>query len=378
MHLQNCMKFLYLFLFNIHIYEMIFIIYNYKKYNPYKGGRSMKSFHEQPTKSIDIESVTIRDIWKARKRINPIIRKTPLLKSTALSKYSNASVYLKMENLQEIGAFKVRGAANKILSLTPEQQKRGVTTFSTGNHGLAVAYVAGQLGIKAVICISNRVPKAKIDAIKSFGAELQIYGKSQDDAEKYCYKLQEEQGLTVIKPFDDPYIIAGQGTIGLELLEDLPEIDTVVIPLSGGGLLSGIALTLKSNDSNIEVTGVSMERSAVMYESLKAGRPVVLEEHDTLADSLLGGIGLDNRYTFNLVRQYIDNTVLVSEEAIAEGMAFMLDQHRVVAEGAAATGIAAALQRTIKIPGKNIAIIVSGCNVDLSVLMEVTQKCNKI
>jgi threonine dehydratase len=317
---------------------------------------------------------TIRDVWRARKRIAPIVKKTPLVYSPFLSEHINSSVYLKLENMHDIGAFKVRGAANKILSLSHEEQTRGVTTFSTGNHGLAVAYVAKQLGIKSVICISERVPKNKVEAIKRLGADLKIGGDSQDDAERNCYHLQEKEGMTIIKPFDDPYVIAGQGTIGLELLEDLPEIDMVIAGLSGGGMHSGIGLCLKSTDPAIDIVGVSMEQGAVMYHSLKAQKPIVLEEHNTLADSLLGGIGLDNQYTFEMVKNFVDDTILISEEAIAEGMAFMLKHHRMVVEGAAATGIGAILHNKIANPKSNIVIVISGGNVDPSDHYEITKK----
>lgn len=324
------------------------------------------------------DDITIRHIWEARKRISSIAGKTPLIHSAILSEKAGRPVYLKLENVHEIGAFKVRGAANKILSLSEEEKKRGVATFSTGNHGMAVAYVAKKLGIEAVICISNRVPKAKVDSLKRLGAQIEIYGDSQDAAGERCYQLEREKGLTVIKPFDDPDVIAGQGTIGLEILEELPNVTDVIVPLSGGGLLSGIGLAMKSNDSGIRVTGVSMEKSAVMYESLQAGKPIVLEESKTLADSLLGGIGLDNQYTFRMVQQYMDDVLLIQEEEIAYSMALMMDKHRIIMEGAAATGIAAVYGNKISHQSGDIAIIVSGNNVDLSVLFSVYQKYNLI
>jgi threonine dehydratase len=317
--------------------------------------------------------VTIRNVWEARKRIASVVNRTPLIQSFVLSEMIGRPVYLKLENVHDIGAFKVRGAANKILSLSEEEKKRGVVTFSTGNHGMAVAYVARKLGIEAVVCISNRVPKAKVDSLKRLNAKIEFYGNSQDDAEERCYELAKEKGLTVVQPFDDPYIIAGQGTIGLEILEEIPNLTDVIVPLSGGGLLSGIGLALKSNDPNIRVTGVSIERSAVMYESLKAGKPVKLEEKDTLADSLLGGIGLDNQYTFRMVGQYTDDIVLISEEEIAHSMAFMMDKHRMIIEGAAATGVAAILGNKIAHQEGAVAVIISGHNVDLSVLLQLIQ-----
>jgi threonine dehydratase len=320
------------------------------------------------------KKVTIRDVWDARKRINSIVNRTPVLYSSILSEKLGRNVYLKLENIHEIGAFKVRGAANKILSLSDEEKRLGVATFSTGNHGMAVAYVAQKLGIEAVVCISNRVPKAKVDSIKRLGAKIEIVGESQDEAGIRCYELEKERGLTVIQPFDDPYVIAGQGTIGLELLEDLPQLTDVIVPLSGGGLLSGIGLALKSNDQAIRVTGVSMENSAVMYESLKAGKPVEMEESETLADSLLGGIGLDNQYTFQMVQKYMDECLLIPEEEIGYSMAFMMDKHRIIMEGAAATGIAAVLGKKIPHQDGDVAVIISGQNVDLSVLSNLIQK----
>jgi len=317
--------------------------------------------------------LNIRDVWEARKRIGSIIQRTPLIHSPILSEISGRNVYLKLENVHEVGAFKVRGAANKILSLSEEEKKRGVATYSTGNHGMAVAYVAKKLGIDAAVCISNRVPKAKVDSLKRLGAQIEIVGDSQDQAGVHCYQLEKEKGLTVVEPFDDPYVIAGQGTIGLELLEDLPNITDVIVPLSGGGLLSGIGLAVKSNDRSIRVTGVSMEKSAVMYESLQAGKPIMMEESETLADSLLGGIGLDNQYTFQMVQQYMDDVVLIPEDKISYSMAFMMDKHRMIMEGAAATGVAAVLTGKIPPQAGDLAVIISGQNVDLSVLLTVVQ-----
>jgi threonine dehydratase len=308
---------------------------------------------------------TIRDVWEARKRIAPIVRKTPLVKSPVLSEITGASIYLKMENLHKTGSFKIRGAANKILSLSSEEQKRGVTTFSTGNHGMAVAFVARSLGIQAVICISNRVPKAKVDAIRRFGAKLEIIGDSQDGAEEHAYMLEKEQGLTVIKPFDDFHIIAGQGTLGLEIIEELPEINMVLAGLSGGGLISGLGMSLKSNDPDIEVIGLSMENSAVMHESLKAGKPIQLAESETLADSLLGGIGLENKYTFGMVQRFMDRSYLIPEDAIAEGMAYLSTNHRMIVEGAAVVGVGALLRKIVK-PKSHTVLIVTGCNTNLT------------
>ncbi|MBM7714238.1 threonine dehydratase [Bacillus thermophilus] len=319
------------------------------------------------------KQMTLQLILEAKKRVYQVVKPTPFFQSIQLSEQYGSSVYLKLENFHEIGAFKVRGAANKILQLSNEEQKRGVATFSTGNHGLAVAYVAKKRGISATVCISNRVPKAKVDAIRRMGAHVEIVGEGQDDAETYCYELEEKYGLTVIKPFDDSAIIAGQGTIGLEMAAEEPDIDVVVIPISGGGLFAGVATALKLYNPKIKTIGVSMERSPVMFESIRAGKPVILKEQPTLADSLLGGIGLDNTYTFEIVKQLVDDFVLVSEEEIAEAMGFMADEHRMIVEGAAATGVAALLNKKIDVTGMKAGMIITGNNVDLSVISKVIQ-----
>lgn len=319
-------------------------------------------------------AITLADIHAARRRIAGVAARTPLIPSPALSRVAGAQVYLKLENLQPTGAFKIRGAANKIARLVEESGTAGpvagVTTFSTGNHGRAVAHVARRFGVRAVICVSRGVPAVKLQAIRDLGAAIDV-SPTQDEAEARCRRLAEEQGLVLVHPFDDLDVIAGQGTIGLELLEDLPEVDAIVMPLSGGGLLSGVAVALKALRPGVRVIGVSMERAPVMYHSLRAGRPVTLPEEPTLADSLVGGIGLDNRYTFRLVRELADGVVLVSEEAIARAMAFMLREHGLLIEGGAATAVAALLEGKLEAAAgssaapRRIAVVVTGRNVDV-------------
>ncbi|GAA0447079.1 hydroxyectoine utilization dehydratase EutB [Lentibacillus halophilus] len=317
-------------------------------------------------------SLTQRNVWEAKKRIGSSAAETPLIYSPVLSDMTGSRIYLKLENINESGSFKIRGAFNKIRCLTQEEQQRGVTTFSTGNFGVSVATVANQLGIKAVICLSKRVPKAKVDVLKRTGAHIEVIGESQDDAEEHCYHLEREQGLTVVHPFDDPFIIAGQGTIGLEILDELPEVDTVIGGLSGGGLHSGLAKALKPADSRIRLIGVSTAKGPAMYESIQAGKPVMVKERDTLADSLLGGIGLNNQYTFSMVQQYVDDMVLLEEKDIAKGMAFMLETHRMAVEGAAAAGIGAILHKHIQ-PGSHTVVVISGSSVDTSTICAVAQ-----
>jgi threonine dehydratase len=333
--------------------------------------------------------VTMSDIYLARQRIASIARRTPLIHSPLLAerigrdesgetgvnsvKPLSRAVYLKLESLQVTGSFKVRGAANKMLNLTAEEKARGVVTGSSGNHGRAVAYVASQLGVHAVICVSVQVPKNKADAIRRLGAELVLYGKSYDESVSHALQLAQERNLTMIDSFDDPFVIAGQGTIGLELLEDLPGIDTAIVPLAGGGLLGGIALALKSANPAIRVIGVSMERAPVMYYSLQAGVPLEMEEEETIAHALAGGLGRDNKYTFRMVQELVDNVVLVSEEAIAQAMTFALWEHHLVVEGAGAVGIAALLQHRVVQVGRNVVVVVSGRNAPIPLLLKLAQ-----
>ncbi len=318
--------------------------------------------------------VTPDDIFLARERIAPIVQRTPLINSRFLSERTGTAVRLKLENLQETGSFKLRGATNKLLNLSAGERERGVVTVSTGNHGRAVAYAAGKLGIPAVICLSENVPPNKVEAIRQLGAEVVQAGRSYDEAESHALRLRDARGLTLVDPFDDPLIVAGQGTIGLELLEEMPEIDMAVIPLSGGGLVAGIAIALKSAKPAVRIIGISMDRAPVMVHSLRAGRPIEMPEEPTLADALAGGIGLRNRHTFRLVQELVDETHLVTEEEIAAGMAFAFHQHHVVVEGGGAVGLAALLHGRVPNLGRRIAVVISGGNVDAGRLLQIAQR----
>jgi threonine dehydratase len=322
-----------------------------------------------------VESVALKSLWSARRRIAPYVRRTPLEYSPVLSQTAGCAVWLKLECWQETGSFKVRGAASAITRLPQHTRARGVITFSTGNHGLAVAWMARQLGVNATVCVSRKADPAKTEAIRRQGATLIVEGEGQDDAELHCYTLAKETGAALIKPFDDAFVIAGQGTIALELLEERSQIDTVVVPVSGGGLIGGIATALKQTDPRTRVVGVSMEGGAAMHQSLAAGRPVVAEEQTTLADSLQGGIGKDNRYTYGLVQRLVDDLVLVSERAIAEAMTFLLVSHRLLVEGAAAVGVAAILQGKVGRARQDVVAIISGRNVDPARYVEVVGEC---
>jgi threonine dehydratase len=309
--------------------------------------------------------LTLGDIYRARQAIAPFVRRTPLVRSDALGARTGGEVHLKLETLQETGAFKLRGATNRILALSPAERERGVVAVSTGNHARAVGHAARVQGVPAVVCMSSLVPQNKVEAVRATGAEVRIAGRNQDAAEEVAKALAAERGLTFVSPFDDPFVIAGQGTIGLELLEDLPGLDCVLVPLSGGGLIGGIALALKSADRRVRLVGVSMEHGPAMVESLRAGQPVAVEEAASLADSLGGGIGLDNRHTFALVRDLVDETVLVGEDEIAAAMAHCYWREQQIVEGAAAVGVAALLEGKVERAGSRIAVVLSGRNVDM-------------
>jgi threonine dehydratase len=280
-------------------------------------------------------------------------------------------VFLKLETVHDIGAFKIRGAFNRLLNLTAEQKANGVVATSTGNHGRAIAYAAERLGIRAVVFMSRLVSADKAADIEGFGAEVHIIGDNFDETRTAAEELVDHENMLMVDPFDDPYIIAGQGTIGLEILEDLPKVDTVVVPVGGGGMISGIALALKSSSPNIRVIGVSMERGAAMYESIKAGKPIEVEELSTLADNLGGGIGLDNRYTFNMVQTYVDDLILVDEEQIRAAIKYAFEQEKMIIEGAASVGLAALANNLVDDLGKEVVTIISSRNINMDVLYQI-------
>ncbi|MDJ0818565.1 MAG: pyridoxal-phosphate dependent enzyme [Desulfobacterales bacterium] len=325
---------------------------------------------------------TLQDANQANARIKPMIWQTPVIAASDLAEKTGAAgIHLKLECLQNTGSFKVRGAANKILSLTDQEKKRGVITFSTGNHGKAVAYVAGQAGIKSVVCLSEHVAAYRVEMIKALGAEVSLKGHSQDEAEKNYQQLMAARGLVPVVPFDDPMIIAGQGTIALEILAKLPDTDVLLIQLSGGGLLAGMAMVAKSINPGVHVVGLSLEQSPAMLESLKAGLPVQVEEKDSLGDSLLGGIGFDNQYTLPMVEKFADEHLLIAEDEIKDGMFYIFEKHRLIVEGAAAVGVGALLNQKINVKGKNVVTLLSGSTINSEEYLRIIQgrlpKCAK-
>jgi len=309
-------------------------------------------------------TVELQHIRAARERIAHKVEQTPCVLSQSLSERTGSPVHLKLEHRQITGAFKLRGASNAIAALSAEERSRGVVAASTGNHGRALAHAAKLEGIRTVICMSKLVPQNKLDAIRRLGADIRIIGNSQDEAQQEVDRLVADEGLVMLPPFDHPDIVAGQGTLGLELMEQVPDARAVLVPLSGGGLAAGVAAAVKGTSPSTKVIGISMERGASMKASLDAGRPVQVEELPTLADSLGGGIGLYNRLTFAMCRDLLDDVILLSEEEIAAGIRHAYEQEREIVEGAGAVGIGALLAGKVSVSGPTV-LILSGRNVEM-------------
>ncbi|MBI1172628.1 hydroxyectoine utilization dehydratase EutB [bacterium] len=308
--------------------------------------------------------VTLADILSARRVIRGAADATPLVPSAFMSRVAGQEFLLKLETAQPIGAFKLRGAMNAVL--TRPDATRGVVCCSTGNHGRGVAHAARLRGLRAVICMSHLVPKAKVEGIRALGAEVRLHGASQDEAMAESARLCAAEGLVEISPFDDPAVIAGQGTIGLEMLEQRPDLAAILVPLSGGGLAAGIAVAAKAVNPRLRVIGITMERGAAMAASIAAGHPVEVAEHVSLADSLGGGIGLANRLTFPICRALLDDIVLVSEEDIRHAMQVLYFEDRMVAEGAAVVGLAAVLSGRLTGFAGPVATVITGRNLDMA------------
>lgn len=305
-----------------------------------------------------------RAVYLAHRRIQPFIRSTPMEVSQALSGLSNCEVHLKHEHLQITGSFKLRGATNAVLSLSKDQKRAGVVGVSTGNHGRGLAHAAAKAGVRCVICMSDLVPDNKVEAIRALGADVRIVGRSQDEAQEEVDRLAADEAMIVLPPFDNPEIISGQGTVGLEIIKDLPAVETVLIPVSGGGLISGVALMMKAINPDICVIGISMERGAAMVASQRAGKPVPVEELASLADSLGGGIGLDNQYTFSMVDGLVDDLITVTETEIAAAIRHLYWAERQIVEGSGSVGVAALLSGKVRDAGCVVALL-SGGNIDM-------------
>ena len=317
------------------------------------------------------------DVRAAANRIRELVDPSPVIRSPWLSDIAGAAVWLKLENLQPPGSFKIRGAANKMLTLTPEQRSRGVITCSGGNHGAAVAYVAQRLGIRATVCVPRNVDLVKLQAIQAAGAEAVVDGATFDTALEGSFRIARERNLTYVHPFDDPHVIAGQGTIGLEIQGQVPDATVIAAAVSGGGLAGGIGAAVQGSRPEVRVVGVSAERAPTMALSAKAGHPVDVPYQDTLAEVLTGTIGANNEFSLPAVRAFVDRHILVAEEHIAAAMIGALRRHRIVVEGGGAVPMAAVLSGQLgardgandtsggaDASGGVIVLVVSGGNVD--------------
>jgi len=307
--------------------------------------------------------IRLQDIEDARETIGDLVKRTPLVRSQFLSNFCGGEVYLKLENLQTTKSFKIRGALNKMLHLSSEEMKRGVVTASAGNHALAVAIGAEKLNLSVKIVVPRSTPKVKIDKIRKHNVELILYGNIYDEAEQKAIDLARKEGLTYVSPYNDELVIAGQGTVGLEIFEDLPTVDVVMVPVGGGGLISGISVAVKSTEPSVQIMGVQSEDSPVMYESLKAGKIVDVEMRESIADGLFGGIEKGS-ITFGIVQKHVDDFLLVKEETIRKAVFLLWDKEKQVAEGAGAVSIAPIIENKGLFMGKEVVAVISGGNIE--------------
>ena len=314
--------------------------------------------------------VTLDKIYHASHVLKEIIRPTELIKAPKIC--PDCNLYIKTENLQVTGSFKVRGAYYKISQLSDEEKKKGVIACSAGNHAQGVALAAAKNGIKAKICIPDGAPISKVEATKSYGAEVCLVKGVYDDAYEKAVSLVEETGATFIHPFDDEMVIAGQGSIGLEIIEQLPKVDAVIVPIGGGGLISGVGFALKSLDPDIKIYGVQAEGAASMVKSIKDDEIETLEDVHTIADGI--AVKTPGVNTFEICREYVDDIVTVSDDEISTAILELIEREKMIAEGAGATSVAAAMFNKLPIKGKNVVCLVSGGNIDVTILSRVINR----
>ncbi len=318
------------------------------------------------------QSIGIDDILEARRRIQSAVYYSPCGHSHALSKLSGSNVFLKLENLQMTGSFKERGALNKILTLTPDECARGVITASAGNHAQGVAYHAASRGIASVICMPMTTPLVKVTATRNHGAKVVLFGNDYDEAFEEALRRRDAQGFTLIHPFDDNAVIAGQGTLGLEILEQVSDLDAVVIPVGGGGLIGGIACAIKERNPRIKVFGVQTARVPSMVAALAIGGPTTLPPAASIADGIaVRRVGVQ---TLALVQRYVDGVVTVGEEEIANAILVLLEREKTLTEGAGAASAAALLNQKLSLEGARVALLIAGGNIDVNFLSRIIER----
>ena len=306
------------------------------------------------------------EILDAEKRIRKYIRETPADFSPYFSQPGNCKVYLKLENFQTTGSFKLRGAANKLLSLSKDDLLRGIVTRSTGNHAAAVAYLCQKLCCKGMIYMPENTSQAKIDALKLYGIDIKIQGKDCNECHDFALKRAEKNNLVFIHPYDDTKIIGGQGTIGIELTRQIEKIDTVLVPVGGGGLISGIATYFKSINKNIEIIGCQPKNAPAMYAAIKAGRVIEIETKPSISDGT--GDNIIQGVTFDVCKNYVDDYILVTEEEIKEAIRLVIEKHYILIEGAAALSVASFIKEKERFKNKTVVLIISGSKIGLQTL----------
>ena len=314
--------------------------------------------------------LTLDNVYRASYVLREVVRKTDMIYAPKLN--LGNEIYLKTENLQITGSFKVRGAYYKMSRLSDEERARGVVACSAGNHAQGVALAAKKNGIKAVICLPDGAPISKIEATKSYGAEVCLVEGVYDDAYKKAISLQSEEGYTFIHPFDDEDVIAGQGTIALEIAEQLPDVDAVIVPIGGGGLISGIAYTIKSINPNVKVYGVQAQGAPSMYRSFKDHEIEELSAVSTIADGI--AVKKPGNLTYEICSKYVDEIVTVSDDEISAAILTLMEQHKLVTEGAGAVSVAAAMFGKVDIKGKKTVCLLSGGNIDVTILSRVIKR----
>jgi len=316
--------------------------------------------------------ITFVDVEEARERIQNQIYLSPFAFSETISRLTGSRVFFKLENLQMTGSFKERGALNRLITLTPDEAKHGVIAASAGNHGMAVAFHSHRLNISATIAMPLHAPLIKVTRVRQYGAQTVLHGADYDEAFAEAYRLAQERGLTFIHAFDDPWIVAGQGTIGLELYEQNPDLDAMIVPVGGGGLIAGIALVLKTLKPKIRIIGVQAEAVPSMKAALEKGKPVRVPPAMTIADGI--AVRSVGETPFALVKRYVDEVVTVSEGEIANAVLLLLEIEKTVAEGAAAVPLAALIKKKIGLVNGRVGIIISGGNIDMNLISRIIEK----
>ena len=310
--------------------------------------------------------VTIADIWEAYKLLKPRLHHTPLAPSRTLHDITGADIYLKAENMQRSGSFKVRGASYKISRLSKEEYSSGVIAASAGNHAQGVAIAAAQYNISCTIVMPETAPLAKVTATQGYGAEVVLHGFTYDDAYQYCLELQQQTGATFIHAFDDPDVIAGQGTLGLEMLSDLPDADALIVPIGGGGLIAGIAIAARALRPSIKIIGVQAAGAAGCRASLDAGELRTLPSIATIADGI--AVKRPGTLTFPIIQNLVDDVVVVNDEEIISAVLLLMERSKMLVEGAGAAGVAAMLSGVVKLDGKRVLVPLTGGNIDINLV----------